>query len=733
MENTHLENAVLQIMKQFEQDDEFVRDDLLRLYKKGDLFWQGYQHLFWDSTQANYRDATQLGVEAAEAGIDPNYLRVINIYRAHGESIIAALSVDTPAVTFFPADPRNPNDLATAENYEAAAILIQRHNQSDLRIAEALYQTWVSGLVAAYVTVEADEKYGVYRVPKYEDTEETETEYKCPECGNEVGQFSKHCSNCQSNFEAPVEETRIIVVPKIVGLTEDPKTQVKIRIFGLANVKVYPYVKELCDSPYLIYEFEEHISTARARYPDRQIMESTDPSGVEREARDPASFGNIATSRVTTKCVWLRPSAYHFLVDKDTIQELKRKYPRGVHAEIINDQVCMMEEQAIEDCWVIATDPTASHIHPEPKGKVLFDPNEIMNEIVNLALETMEQGIPQTFADAQGLDFDRYREEELTPGMLIPVTRPPNGSIGDLFYTTRTASMSQEIDKFETKIEQKAQLVAGAFPSIYGGTLQGGSKTFAEYAASRQQALQRLGLTWRMLANFWANVIALAVPMYVKSLQEDETFALSPEKGNFTAVTIYKDAVNGRIGRVEPTNSNAMPLSWGQKRDTILDLFKLNIPEINMTLLSPENSYLLTQLSGIPELKIPGEDSRWKQFNEIQQLIMTAGEDPQAIPPGSTVPVSEFDEHAVEIPILRAFINSKAGQDLKLDNTPAYVNILSHLRSHMNFTQQQPMPVEGVENGPGGSGNSESAARGPFRGNFGRPGPGRGNAGVGGD
>jgi hypothetical protein len=131
-------------------------------------------------------------------------------------------------------------------------------------------------------------------------------------------------------------------------------------------------------------------------------------------------------------------------------------------------------------------------------------------------------------------------------------------------------------------------------------------------------------------------------------------------------------------------------MSWGQQRDIIMELMKMNSDEINAVLFSPENSHMLQRLSGLPDLKIPGDDSRTKQFREILQMI-TLGQDSDDMGPISATgevvsPVTVdpiIDDHPVEAQICKSFLQSKEGQGLKLNQPKVYALILAHHNEHV--------------------------------------------------
>src|SRR3972149_9815697 len=86
--------GISEIIRIFEQENRDWRFTKLREWKRQDLYWHNIQYVFWAENSSEFRDLDEEG--------DDTLTRVINVYRAHGESIIAALGATIPTVRFFP-------------------------------------------------------------------------------------------------------------------------------------------------------------------------------------------------------------------------------------------------------------------------------------------------------------------------------------------------------------------------------------------------------------------------------------------------------------------------------------------------------------------------------------------------------------------------------------------------------------------------------------------------------
>ncbi len=136
----------------------------------------------------------------------------------------------------------------------------------------------------------------------------------------------------------------------------------------------------------------------------------------------------------------------------------------------------------------------------------------------------------------------------------------------------------------------------------------------------------------------------------------------------------------------------------------------MNNQAILAWLFHPENVELIYQTLGISDLYIPGEDQRNKQLYEISEMLtsmpMETGQvDPNTGQPAamSSVQIEEIDDDAIHMEVLKAFMNSPVGIDLKQSNPPAYMNIMLHYQMHsqrLMLMQQQQAEMEAANNQP---------------------------------
>lgn len=742
--------ALSEIAKHFDAEDRPVRERQIRLWKKMEYYWSGFQRLWWSEVAHDWRVFdVNLQSDNSTYGDAGYYDKPINVFRAFLETIIAALSATVPLVKCIPDDANNPSDVATAKGGTKISELIYKHNDAPLLWTRALWVYCTQGMVAAYNYPKEDVKYGTVEVNKYEDEEQEreDTVFTCPQCGNEIQQQTPEadeasqikddlideympgdddvaahdlvlnpknddkpvCAQCLIEAEPSIVKNKFIVT-RLVGVTQKPKTRQCIEVYGGLYIKVPNYVMKQEDTPYLMFNYETHYSNIMKKYPHLRGEDGKE-SGLIREigagsggAYDPYErwgrlstqyFGEYPINTPTVRNCWFRPWAFEVCPDPEMRDKLYKKYPDGVKVVFINELFAEAENESLDDCWTLTYNPLSEYLHFDPHGILLTSIQEITNDLVSLTLQTIEHGIPQTFADPSVLNFEQYRQTEATPGAIYEAKPKTGKAMSDAFYEVKTATLSQEVQPFSEKIFELGQFVSSAQPSLYGGNQSSSSRTAAQYAMSRAQSLQRLQTPWKMLTYWWKNVFGKVIPSYIKTMLEDERL-VKEENGNFINILISKAEMDGKIGSVELEADEQLPVTWSQKRDVIMNLLQMGNPEILQAMGSPENLPLLAEALGLVDFNVPGESDREKQFEEIGQLLnskpMQGPPDPndpsgqpQEVP--SVMPEPLVDNHGIEGAICREWLVSEAGRQAKIKNPDGYKNILLHMKAHMQMLQ----------------------------------------------
>ncbi len=722
----NLQDAFAEIIRQVEKEDDNVRKQQIRQWKKNDRFWHGIQYIFWSETQQDWIapintrwDDLTANREEADG---PFYDYVVNIYKAHGESIIAALSAQVPAVRFPPDDANNEDDLQTAKTYDKVADLIQRHNQSKMIILQALLALWNQGLVFAYHAPKADKAFGNVQIPNYETADE------CQQCGwsNEAEKSQNSYANSVKNGEDTAEEAKsqetdgednpqeeqseqgndqentpegtcpqcggpLASIPVLTGFSDAPKTRVLIDIYNPLFVKVPYYARTQNECGYLGLAIDQPISLLKDLYDhiaDKIEAESNLYDVYEKLGRAPSSYSYAIIDNKNLRTLrrwWLRSYEYQRLGNEksDEIKQLKKLFPDGAYVCFVGDCYAESRNESVDKYWTIGKAGLSTYIHSDPMGQPLINEQEKVNVLDNLTLETIEQGISTVFADPEVLNFEDFSRHELRPGMFVPAKAKTGKTLSEGFYEGPKATLSKEVPMFREQIDKDAQFLVGSFPSIYGGPGEGSSRTAAEYDMSRQMALQRLSITWTMFAHWWARLIDKCVRIYIENLIGDEHY-VSKNKNNYVNVWIRQSELSGKVGDVEAEAAETFPVTLGQKQSLLFKLISLNNDLINAALFSVENRKIISEVLSFPELTIPDEAQRTKQMRETQLMLEK----------GQMVPIEPLiDDNDVHIEVLRDYMASDYGADAKSNNPQGYQLLMDHLQSHMESKIQDMAPA----------------------------------------
>lgn len=730
-----LSDAVYNIVQDIEAEERVFRPYLLRMYKQYELYWEGITDIYWDEASQNWLSIPRQFDENGTAFDDP--IRNVNIYRAHGESIIAALGASVPIDKYAPEDPDNPNDIKTAKAYSAIGEIIQIHNDLPTLILRCLFILFNQGVLFGYTYSHRDRMYGVYQNPIMSIVEEEKEVASCPDCGSDISESTipgeddivtgeilpdryvcPECSIDEFAVKEPLFET--ITEPKLVvsDFEDIEKAKEIIEVWGGLNVHFPIQVDNQKSAGYLILETEQDYALMRSIYPDKanKITPGTglvDPYEVWAR-RDPRVPVETNRNMVTVKRVWLRPwMFYRDCVSEELRDQLLEQFPNGAYCVFINDEYMEAHDENMDDHWTVSINPISRLVQSAPLGRPLLDIQDLTTNTINIMAQTIEYGIPQTFADPKFLNFDAYGKHRAKPGEVFPLKGLPAGGNADsIFHSEKAAVLGDGVEEFLDRLDSMGQFVSGDFPSIFGGSAEGGSKTLGEYEQSGARALQRLSLPWKMLTKWKSELMLKAVKEYAELLKEDgrDEYAVKPTSDNaYLKVWAQVSDLQGTIGRVIPESSDQFPTSWPQKVARFFEILNGQNPQLLSMLFIPQNASFIKQIIGIPELAIPGSDQRDKQLERIFELLKMEPLPPQPMldpignpvrdkvtgqammgQPQPSIPVdAEVDDPFVNVAVTKQFLISEFGRALKITNPAGYQNVIADLRANNQLAQQQ--------------------------------------------
>jgi hypothetical protein len=367
-------------------------------------------------------------------------------------------------------------------------------------------------------------------------------------------------------------------------------------------------------------------------------------------------------------------------------------------------------------------------------GDSLVQIQERYNTLSNIQAETYEYGIPPIYADPQVLDFDALANQTAEPAAHYPARARPGQPLAAGFFQPAPAQVPPDLVRHQQDLMGPvAQFLTGLFPAVFGGEMES-QKTASGYAMARDQALGRLGLVWRRLKTFYADVMLLSVDCFRKNRPEDAEIPILGPGGEFESRWIRLADLKGNI-QAHPESDETFPRLKSQQRAVVQQLMASSDPLIQQALADPSNIGFVKSVLGLSDLVVPGEDSRNKQLREIDLLLAgtliqvaqvaqasacglpselgatkttgdgtgaqrnnTAAASATASRPSGamethrlksvllepSVPIDLlFDNHVVELEECRRWANSDAGQIARVENPAGFANVRAHAEAHL--------------------------------------------------
>ena len=368
----------------------------------------------------------------------------------------------------------------------------------------------------------------------------------------------------------PAAETRLRV----------PNGQEVITIVGGLELKTPPWAGEMHEYPYLQWNMEVHQARLRAAYPHAADKigspVATGMQEYERLARLAQSQGGPLTeggdfniNLITFQRTWLRPWAFFALDDKSLRDELLQLFPDGAYVAFAGDSYCESRNENMDDHWrVLHALPGDGSSGRPALGDALISVQERFNTLSNLQIETYEYGIPPIYADSEVLDFDSLQNQTAEPGAHYPARSKPGQSLAAGFFQPAPAEVPPDLAEHAANLMGPvAQFLTGAFPALFGGAMAN-NDTAAGYSMARDQAMGRIGLVWRRMKFFHADVMLLAVDCFRRNRPNDVEVTLLGAGAAFESRWIRLADLKGNLFSY-PETDEQYPTLWSQQRGVL--------------------------------------------------------------------------------------------------------------------------------------------------------------------
>jgi hypothetical protein len=672
---------------------------------KARYFWRGNQFLLPGRNGAWV--LPQLILVGGQSYDDHN--SETNIYLAFGDTIIASLTAGTPSVRFEPDDPTNPADVSAAENSEGARRLIERANNMIVAQEDLCRFLWTDSRCITLTKYVLDaQRFG------YEQRSELEDELGyLPEEGEKIGE--------QSGEE------------EITIGRGTPRGQEVVENFGALESKIPMQASSIDECGYCIIAKERDITQMKTKYPkkakDLQPMQTpTANTEYMRLARTsimtgmrPSNMTNDAmTYNATEQWAWFRPSFYPECKDETKREWLYDTFPTGCYVAMVGKTVVEARREQMDDHITLTHCRPGDGSHRPALGSPLIPIQEKLNDCMDYMHDAYMHLVPLKWVDSEAVDKEALEELQTKPNQYVVMKRRPDKDMASNIFVEPQIQIAEGLMLYIQQLfGEIPQFLCGAFPALFGGDT-GANDTAKGIAGQRDQALGRVGLTWRNLKASYARIVRQGVAAAAK-------FRNSPMSGEMPGAGGAKEIINvdpndlkGNV-RCYPDTDENFPESWVAQRGIWQGLMAAAAanPILAQVLQVPRNLAIAKDKVGLPELVIPAAAAAAKQQAEImvllegepvpnpaleqakqavqslnpppgtppEQILMAQQKMAQAItqipPLVSSVPIDEeLDDHQNEMGEILTFANSPKGIKARVEKKDGFLNLRLHYDEH---------------------------------------------------
>lgn len=504
---------------------------------------------------------------------------------------------------------------------------------------------------------------------------------------------------------------------RIVTITEDREDGEYTCLYGALEARVPGYQRDVKDWTIVETEDEYPLAAMKRKYPDqRKKLNSGAGDSYYRNARlavkrvasnDTAIdvyTGEDSTGQCTITKSYLTPDFYEHLADDERL-EMEQMFPDGCcivrNGDLYLESYPFTVLDRVDVIYAIPTDGANGPAIVQP----LMTVQDSVNTGMNLIEETIDHGIPTTYY-AQETDIDTLNATRNIPGGSRVMQLTSGLTAEEHFYSTPVLSPSAALMEYVSAMRGEfAQFVTG-LPPVIQGFGDSDQKTASGQAQLRQMALGQMAIVWKPFTAWYTREMNRCVAL-ASGKTGDITATLDPatKGGQRRNVKIKPSELKGF--KFTNASDDNFPETYTERRNAFMSIMQDGDTKA-WVMQSPDNLYLAKQYIGLPDLVIPGEESRNKQLQEIaemrdekpivdpakmpQQPFPQLGQPPVQITPDmltSSIPVVKYDNDDIEEAECLRWINSPEGQEAKRVRPDWYQNVCLHCDLHTAQKQQK--------------------------------------------
>lgn len=741
-------SALIQLDNIATQTDTYARRMEVEQAWEALHFERGYQHLLRGKRGGWIVPNEGSGEWGATSQKTSSTTYDTNIYGAHADITVAALSREVPKVEFFPMNPDYGPDRVAAEEADRFKDIWSRNNNLHGLLTDIARMFCHEGRVlmwTRYVLNAQEYGYEGGSAPTVPEDEQNPPELK---------------PTGQEGLDSVLDEATSIAaegsVEDLLAEAGSPEEKSKkplgrevTTVHGKLDHKVPIAVDDFADMQFVQLCLDLDVALVRGMFPwiadkinpGTDGMSETQLDRIARENVRQAVLGAYVTGdslarHTTVKYTWFRPSMFlDQSVGEEAKAELLEAFPDGCLMARAGQEYAFSRNEKMDDHLVIG--------HPlKGKGQnrrtilgSLISIQKRINDWVDLLDDFFKRTVPKKWMNAEAFDLETLKNQPNVPGSIGPFQVQPGLTTMDQYIFVEPTPQPQPAlpDFIKWFVTNLSEEISGALPSLFGAAT--GENTVGNAVIQRDQALQRIGCPWNEIQDMFAKAAEQAVKCAAEC--RDGKVLRESIKGKGNIVVNTANLLAGNVLCYAESNP-AFPESWQQKETKLMQIIDKAAanPALSAIVYSPSNSNEVFNALRMKGFKVPGATSATKQRNELEVMLRSGPQDNpqylqmksaldqaktgmqqaqqtgqpvppqaegmmqqlgtalQATPPQtSTIPVAqdESENHIVEANECFEWMNSTEGQKFK-HGTPeqqaGYENVHMHWQEHLTMAKK---------------------------------------------
>lgn len=688
----HYQDVAKKMVQTIGQTDMFARIDEVKRSGEGRFYWRTMFDITFNEQESIW-EMPGSGANGDDTGDIPLSYG-FNIYQAFGRGFITQVGVP-PSVKFVATNLNNPDASRIASSADALRKKIEYQNSTEVFAEQVARYMWTDGRVCFYSRWVCDgARFG------YEDEAHVD---ESPEGLGEGG-------------DPPPKKPR------------QPKGGEVITPYGVLEVKVPINMREMCDFPFISLSYEIDLNSAKAMYPwisanisagetspGEYNFDRTTRIATTQGTRLLAQTGDTVAQLPTWQRTWIRPSYFASIDNEEDRKFFQANFPDGMLVAFVGDTYAESRNESMDDHWTVCHPIQGDGQTTPAAGYLIMAVQDAFNDCTDLEMEREMKAIPALFGDKSVFDFAAMSKQHAGPGARWPTKRDlePTENINQKIFAEPVPMADARGAEFYTMLMGAIpQFLTGIYPAGLGDA-DPNNETKGGILALRDASRGQQGVAWKAFRRAYCHSIEQLVRIgayFRASEAEDGKITVSSPETMETVVDL-EDLHEGNFYCI-PDGDESYPRTHEDRQmayNVLVQAATAGNAGAAAILAEPKNAVILKDIVAIPGLVVPGADESEKQLAEIKLLLkeapipnvqaqqqfalltiaakITGKPAPPPLKPEQESKPSigideDFDVNPVELKAGTDWVNSREGQQAKIDNPDGFMNVRLHLLLH---------------------------------------------------